>query len=173
MPVILSTNRLLTWAAGIFASYWALGFILESLLFSTIVSATLFVSGFMVSVRAVPDAVQIIKRDQLGAGELAVIGLALIATGAVVSGLGNALYAYHGRPEAWIGPMLAFGRGMIATGFFVLFLSPDTTNEGVKWPRWYWLFSGAVVIFVIAFIIGYTFRPASELGVPLTGAMSR
>lgn len=156
MPVILSTNRLLTWAVGLFAAYWAIGFVSDHLWYSVVVSACLFVGGVMVAARAVPDAIQIIRRDALGPGELAVIALALLSVGAVWSGAGNMIYAYNGRPQSWIGPLLAFGRAMMAVGFFMFFLSPDATRQGVKWPRWYVLIGAGLVIAVISFLIGYT-----------------
>lgn len=160
MPIQLSANRLLSWALGLFAAYWSCGFLSDSLWYSVVVSACLLVGGIMVSARAVPDAVAIVRKDEIGPGELAVIALALLATGAVWSGAFNMAYAYYDRPESWIGPLSSFGRSMMALGFFVFFLSPDATRQGVKWPRWYILLAASVVIAVVSFMIGYTVRDA-------------
>lgn len=165
MPVILTTNRLLSWLAGFFCAYWAAGFIAEPLLFSAVISACVFVGGIMVAVRAVPDAFHIVRRDQLGPGELAVIAVALLSTGAVWSGAGNVLYAYNDRPPEWIGPLFSFGRAAMAMGFFVLFLSPETTRQGIKWPRWYILLTASILILVIGILIGIAVRPGGELTV--------
>lgn len=156
MPVILSTNRLLTWAVGLFAAYWAAGFVSDPLWFSVVVSACFFVGGLVVSVRAVPDAIGIIKRDALGPGELAVIAIALLSLGAVWTGAFNMFYYHYGRPVSWIGPISSFGRAMIGTGFFILFLSPDATRQGIRWPRWYMLLAAGMIIAVVSFLIGYT-----------------
>ncbi|CAM5659346.1 hypothetical protein MAUB1S_11484 [Mycolicibacterium aubagnense] len=160
MPVQLSTYRLLSWLIGLLATYWAVGVLVDSLWYSVVVSACLLVGGAMVAARAVPDAVSIIRRDDIGPGELAVIALALLSVGAVWSGAFNMIYAYHGRPMSWIGATSSFGRAMIAVGFFMFFLSPEATRQGVKWPRWYILLAAAIFIAAVAFIIGYTIRDA-------------
>lgn len=157
MAIQLSTHRILSWGAGLFAAYWAFGFISDPLWYSVVVSACLFVGGIMVSARAVPDALAIARKDQVGPGELAVIALALIATGAVWSGAFAIAYAHYERPQEWIGPVSAFGRAMIAFGFFVLFLSPEATRQGIRWPRWYILLTAGIIIAVVAFLMGYTF----------------
>lgn len=156
MPIVLSANRLLAWSVGIIAAYWAIGFLVDGLWYSVVVSACLFVSGIMVAARAVPDAVRIIRDDQVGPGELAVIGLALLSTGAVWSGAANMIYAAYGRQHDWIGPTLSFGRAMMAFGFFIFFLSPETTRQGVKWPRWYILLSAVLIVGVVSFVAGVT-----------------
>lgn len=156
MPIQLSTNRLLSWILGIFTAYWVFGLLADPVWYSVVVSACLLVSGVMCAARAIPEAVVLIRRDQIGAGELAVLALALISSGAVWTGSFNILYSMYDRPESWIGPMSAFGRAMIASGFVVLFLSPEATRQGVRWPRWYIMLSAAVVIAVVAFLIGYT-----------------
>jgi hypothetical protein len=141
---------------GLFIAYWAFGFLTEPLWFSVWISACLLVGGIVLATRTVPEAVSIIKRDDLGPGELSVIGLALIATGAVYSGIFNMAFSWFERPVSWIGPFSSFGRAMIVAGFFTLFLSPDATNQGIKWPRWYLLLFAGVVIAAVAFMIGYT-----------------
>lgn len=160
MAIQLSTHRMVSWALGLFAAYWSFGFLSDPLWYSVVVSACLFVGGIMVSARAIPDALTVIKKDQVGPGELAVIALALIATGAVWSGAFAIAYAHYGRPVTWVGPISAFGRAMIALGFFVLFLSPEATRQGIKWPRWYILLTAGIIIAVIAFLMGYTFGDA-------------
>lgn len=159
MPVSpLDTNRLLSWALGLFTAYFATGFLVDPLWYSVVISAFLLVGGVFVAARSVPEAVDLIRKDKVGSGELAVIALALISTGAVWSGAFNMIYAWYGRPEQWIGTISSFGRAMIAVGFYVLFLSPDATHQGVRWPRWYILLAAAAVIAVVSFLIGYTLR---------------
>lgn len=156
MALQLSANRLLSWAMGITAAYWSIGFLANPLWYSVVISACLFVGGVMVFARVVPEAISIVRKDEIGSGELSVIALALISTGAVWSGGFNILYAHCGRPEEWIGPISSAGRAMIAVGFFVLFLSPDTTRGRIAWPRWYVLLSFGIMIATVAFILGYT-----------------
>jgi hypothetical protein len=163
MQVILSTNRLLVWGAALFAIYFAVGALVDGVWYSVVVSACLFVSGIMVAARAVPDAVQIVKNDQVGPGELAVIGLALLSVGAVWSGGGNMVYAAYGRPDGWIGSTLSLGRAMMALGFFTFFLSPEATSQGVRWPRWYVLLSAAIIVACVSFLAGLMFSSDHEL----------
>jgi len=156
MPTVLSSNRLLSWALFLFSAYWLFGFLSDHMWYSVVVSSCLFVGGIFVSARAIPEALGIIKKDEIGPGNLAVIALALMSAGAVWTGAFNILYSYWGRPLHWIGPISSFGRAMIAAGFFTVFLSPEATRDGVRWPRWYILLAAGAVIAVVSFLIGYT-----------------
>lgn len=158
MPFQLSTNRLLSWGMGLFCLYWVTGYTFESLWYSVLISACLLVGSIMVAGRAVPDAISIVKQDQIGPGELAVIALALLSIGGIWSGVFNITYSYYGRPHEWIGPVSSFGRAMIAVALFVLFLSPDATRQGIKWPHWYILLGAAVFIATLAFLLGYMIK---------------
>jgi len=162
MPVHLSSHRLLSWVLGLTAAYWMIGLLSDHLWYSVVISACLFVGGVFVAARAVPDAVSIVKNDEIGPGELAVIALALMSAGAVWAGAFNVVYAYYGRPLSWIGPLSSFGRAMTAAGFFTVFLSPEATRQGVVWPRWYILLAAAAVIAVVSFLIGYTVSGGDE-----------
>lgn len=157
MPVKpLDTNRLLSWALGLFVAYFAIGMLTDPLWYSVVISAFLLVGGVFVAARSVPEAIDLVRKDEVGPGELAVIALALISTGAVWSGAFNMVYTWYGRPESWIGPISSFGRALVAAGFIVLFLSPDATKQGIRWPRWYVLLAAACVIAVVSFLIGFT-----------------
>lgn len=157
MQAHLTTHRLLSWALSLFVAYFAVGFLVDPLWYSVVISAFLLVGGVFVAARSVPEAIDLIRKDEVGPGELAVIALALISTGAVWSGAFNMIYAWYDRPEHWIGSVSSFGRAMIAVGFYVLFLSPDATDQGIRWPKWYLLLAAAIVIAVVSFLIGFTF----------------
>jgi hypothetical protein len=152
--IALRSNQLLMWSVGLFVGYWAFGLLMPGVWFSAFISACLLVGGAILAATALPDAVAIIRRGEIGPGELAVIAIAVLATGSIYSGTFSIAWALSGNPIEWIGPVSAFGRAMMAGGFVLLFLSPDATRKGIRPPRWYVVLIGALLIALIAFLLG-------------------
>ncbi|HEV7415887.1 MAG TPA: hypothetical protein VGN98_07005, partial [Tianweitania sediminis] len=114
--IALRSNQLLMWSVGIFVGYWAFGLLMPGVWFSAFISACLLVGGAVLAATSVPDAIAIIRRGDIGPGELAVIAIAVLSSGSIYSGTFSIAWALAGNPINWIGPFSAFGRAMMACG---------------------------------------------------------
>ncbi len=162
----MRAHRLFTFGAGLFCAYWGIGYLADPYWFSSVASGYLLIMSVLVGWRVVPEAIDIVRRDEIAPGEMAVIALALIAMGGVYTGLFNVLFyivqAYWGRPESWIGAPSSFGRALIGVGFLLFALAPDIHQNKVDLPRWYWLFGVALLGAGISFMTGYYMNSAPE-----------
>lgn len=169
-------NSLTVWVVSLLLIYWTSGFVVDyfngGLWWSAFISACLLVSGGLLASTVLPDAIRVVRKGRVGPGETAVIGIALISGGLMYSGLFSLLWTTYGqRSEAWIGPVSSFGRACGALGMVLLFLAPEATRRGIRPPRWWVMLIGIILVALIGFLFGLTFK--TEF--PMTGAfdMSR
>lgn len=153
----LKSNPLLLWFVALNATYWSFGWFPDGIWLSAFISGFLVIAGSMLGSTAVPDAYAIIKRGELGAGELAILSIASIALGLTYSGVFGLAWSFAGRPDSWIGPISSYGRAMTGVGMFLMFLSPEATRTGIKPPRWWVVLLVIVLVALVAFLFGVNF----------------
>lgn len=154
----VKTNPLLMWSIGVIVGYWAFGLLLPGPWLSAVVSACLLVIGATVMGTSVQAAAKVIREGEVGPGELAVIGVFVLASGSFYSGGFGVLWSLANNPPSWTGTVYSsFGRAMMVVGFSLVFLSPDATREGIRAPRWYVLAIAIVTVAAIAFFLGAQF----------------
>jgi hypothetical protein len=154
----LKTNRLLLWLIGLHAAFFALGWFPDGIWLSAFCSGFLVISGSMLASTALPDAYTIVRRGEIGAGELAVLSIAGMAFGLTYSGVFGLAWSFAGRPDSWIGPISSYGRAMTGVCMFLMFLSPEATRKGIKPPRLWVVLLAVILVALVAFLFGVNFR---------------
>lgn len=166
----LNRNHLMTWVIGLHLIYWSIGFAVYyaggGVWWSAFISACLLVTGGLLASTVLPDAIKVIRKGVVGAGETAVIGISLISGGLMWSGLFSLIWTSYGRPDEWVGPISSFGRACGAVGMILLFLAPEATRRGIRPPKWWVVVIGIALVALIGFLFGITFK--NEF--PMTGA---
>lgn len=155
------TNKILIGFVALNAIYFSFGFFPDGVWLTGFVSACLVVAGSMLAAASLPDAIDIVKKGEIGPGELAVLAISTIALGLTYSGVFSVAWNFAGRPEAWIGPASSYGRAMASVGLFLLFLSPGATRAGIRPPRWWTIVLGILMIALLAFLFGISWGDQS------------
>lgn len=107
-----------------------------------------------------PDSYYIVfhgDRSRMEPGaHLAVYGTACLAFGSIWIGCYTLLYYWYDQPETWRGSAwgLSFGRMWIAAGFWLLWLSPSISKQGIKTPSILWSAAALVIALLAAYHIG-------------------
>lgn len=161
--ISLKSNQLLLWFVGLNAAYWTFGWFPDGIWLSAFFSGFLVVSGSMLASTSVPEAFAIMKKGEIGAGELAVVSIAGISFGLTYTGIFGLLFYYAGRPDAWIGPFSSYGRAWVDACMFLLFLSPEATRQGIKRPQWWVVVLAVILIALMAFLFGLNFQADRSL----------
>lgn len=154
----IKTNPLMVWTMLLLAAYWSAAALLPGSWVNSFTSAALLVAGGIVVTTSLPESYQIIKRGTIGPGQLAVIGISVLAIGSIYSGAFGVLWAWAGYPKGWVGTAVsAFGKMLHVIGFALVYLSPDATAQGIKRPPLLVLGLGVLVIAAMSFILGTLF----------------
>ena len=151
----------------VLCSYWIAGLVAPGPWFGALLAAVLLVSSTVLLIQWTPDFVAVVKEGRLGDDRFSLMGLYLIALGAAYSGAFVIAWAFAGNPSAWLNtPFSGFGRATMISGFWLLIVSPNTTPERIRLPRWWVICIAAMAIAVLAFALGVQFgdNPTREVG---------
>jgi len=160
---MLRNNRLLWGLTAFVAGYWILGiFFVPGTQITALASLALLFGGLMTLSQYAPVAYRIVfeklRNDQIPEGygaHIAVLSTTLLAAGAVWSGFATAAWVHSGQPQAWLdGPMMGFGRYLMAGGFFGAHVSPLMTRDGVSVTRAWVMWAAAFAILVFGIFVG-------------------
>lgn len=158
----LFDNGLLVWSIAFIVAYWTIGSFVPGVYVSGAMSLLMLSAGAITLARYGPPAWKVVvhrERNTLADGaHLAAYGVALIAAGSVYTGLFSLAWLSQGTPESWTSTVYSsFGRGLMASGYFMLWLSPDISKNGFKLPSRWWLFVLIASVTVVVFLLGYLF----------------
>lgn len=152
----MTSNRLLVGAVAFVLGY--IGFALTpfwSGYVNAVISGILLVMGLLVIASWGRDAYQVIRSGVVEGPQLALLGVTIVAAGSVYSGAFGLAWAMAQEPTSWLGtPFSAFGRYTMSIGFGLLFLSPETSDDRIRAPRWWYLVGLMILVAVIAFTLG-------------------
>lgn len=86
---------------------------------------------------------------------LAIIGVTLLAMGAIYTGCFGLLWIYNGAPTSWSNTAYsALGRHLMGIGFCGLLISPDITKKGLNLPARLWIVAIVILALMMTFIFG-------------------
>lgn len=161
MPNILR-NRLLVSIVLTVLAYLAIASITPEPYVSSAMSLLFFMGGSFMFLRYVETAYRIVVtglRSEAETGShFAILGATLLSGGAMYSGLFGLIWVYFGQPSGWTATAVSsFGRGMMAAGFWLMFISPDAVDADSRFPMNFWRSVMVVFAIVIAFVAGTHF----------------
>jgi hypothetical protein len=153
-------NRLLLNGLLLFAFYWLVAPLVPKPYVSSAMSLLSLSAGTLMFSRYAEQTWQILwHRERSEAGShYAILGASLVSLGVVYSGIYSLLWIYFGQPDDWTASATSsFGRGLVAVGFFLMAISPDTDNVGAGYPIGFWRSLGVLLAIILAFIAGTHF----------------
>lgn len=155
---IFKTNPLVVWAACLVVTYWLFAAILPGWWINSFVSSALTIAAITIFSTAVGEATRIMRQGVIGPGQLAVLGITVIALGSFYSGVFGILWAVNGYPKAWVGTAISsYGKALNVFGYGLLYVSPGASVKGIKRPN-LWVIIGAVFLVAgMAFYMGTQF----------------
>jgi hypothetical protein len=169
MVARLKGNHLLVWTLLANVVYWLVGISTPNPYISSASSLALLVTSAGMFLRYAPHAFDVVVnglRDQSEGGQgshLALYGATLIAAGSCYVGLFGFLWIMADQPETWLGtPMSGYGRAVMAAGFTLMALSPDTTPAGVKMPNFFLILLLIIAVAVGSFFAGRKAAPPEQ-----------
>lgn len=159
---MMQRNMLLLWSLVLAGLYWIAGIFAGGPYMTGAVSIGLLVFSGLTLTRYGPEAwaVLIHQRRNASAPEgdgshLAAYGVALLAAGSVYVGTFGLAWIWAGQPPAWLStPVSGFGRFMQASGFALLFLSPDFSRRGLRLPTGWWVAAVCAALLAVGIVIG-------------------
>lgn len=155
----MTENKLLTSAVLLVAAYWLSGLIVPGPYISSAMSGALLVFGTLAFMRYGREAYDVLfngLRSERGDGShIAVLGMALIAGGSVYVGGFGLLWVVFDSPDGWLGTAVSsFGRAMIATGFALMYLSPDIGQPQGRTPPYLWFLIVLTAVALLSYTVG-------------------
>lgn len=157
----LTNNQLLLGTLVAVSLYFVAGLIVPNPYVSSATSLMLLICGGLVLYRYIPITYDIVVhgRKSTEPGEershLAVYGTALLAAGSCYVGLFGLLWIYFDQPGHWLGTAYSgFGRAMMACGFWLMYVSPDTAKAERGIPQKLWFVVIMAFALIMAFLLG-------------------
>lgn len=143
--VKIKGNWLLIASVVAVALYWSVAAFVPGAFMSAIGSLALLAFGGVSFVLYSETAFRVVVMgDRSGEDDgshLAVYGTWLLGAGAVWSGLFVLAWLWYGQPASWTGTASSsFGRHVMAIGFLLMFMAPQTSQHGIIIKRSAWLF---------------------------------
>jgi hypothetical protein len=157
---VRTEDRGLLWIGLVIAgTYLAASCVLPGVYIVNLSSISIAAFGALTLWKYISDAYAIVvhgDRSRASPGaHLAVLGTALMAFGAVYIGAYSLLFYWLGQPENWRGTAWGgIGRMCIAGGFWLMYLSPDVSRQGVKLPAVIWTSAAIAIALIAAYHIG-------------------
>lgn len=169
MVARLKGNHLLVWTLVANIVYWLVGVSTPNPYISSASSLALLVTSAGMFLRYAPHAFAVVVnglRDTSEGGQgshLALYGATLIAAGSCYVGLFGFLWVMADQPNTWLGtPMSGYGRAVMAAGFTLMALSPDTTPSGVKMPNFFLILLLMIAVAIGSFLAGRKAAPPEQ-----------
>ncbi|MBB4000990.1 hypothetical protein [Aurantimonas endophytica] len=148
-------NRIIAGMLLSLALYWGTGLLAAGPWFGAMLAAVLFVSSTVLMIQLTPDFIAVAKEGKIGDDRLSLMGLYLIAFGGCYSGVFTMTWASFGNPSEWLNtPFSGFGRATITAGFWLLIVSPNSTPDRVRLPKWWVLVLAIIAMVAMAFALG-------------------
>jgi len=162
----IAKNQLLLSTLVTLVTYCVAGVLLPLPYLSSTTSLLLLLCGGFVLYRYVPFAWTILLRkdnaddpSELG-GHYAVYGTTLLALGSCYVGIFGLLWVWFEQPADWLGtPLSGFGRAVMASGFFLMFVSPDVAIKKRPVLNPIWTILLVALALLAAFALGSQLRP--------------
>lgn len=155
----LWSNRIVRGLGLFLIAYWSIGLTVPGAWWSASLAGMLLVTSAIMLVSYAPAAYEVVKSGEIGDDRLSLLGLFLLAAGAVYNGIFGLLWTIAGSPMDWLQTATStFSRGLFIAGFVLLTLSPGVTKEGIRFPAWGRMFLAFLAVAVIAFLFGFNFQ---------------
>lgn len=166
--VKLKGNWLLWSSAVALSLYWLAASVLPGAFLSAVGSLALLAFGGVSFVLYSETAFRVVvigDRSEADDGShLAVYGTWLLGAGAVWGGLFVLAWLWYGQPSEWTGTATSsFGRHLMALGFLMMFIAPQTSNQGIMVKRSAWFVIAVILALCAGVWIGSQFRPDSPM----------
>lgn len=156
----LFKNRLLLISLGLLAFYWTVAPMIDRPYVRNTMSLLSLLAGVLMLNRYAYAAYCVLvlqDRNDKGA-HYAILGASTASIGIIWSGIFSILWVYFGQPKEWTATATSsFGSGLIAIGFWLMTISPDTPRIGFGYPIGFGRVVLAVFALVLAFIAGTNF----------------
>lgn len=156
----LFKNRLLLISLVLIAAYWTIAPLIERPAVRNTMSLLSLISGGLMFHRYAYMAYCVLilqDRNDKGA-HYAVLGAAISSVGVIWAGLFSILWIYFKQPPEWTATATSsFGSGLIAVGFWLMTISPDSPKIGFGYPIGFARIVLAVFALVLAFVAGTHF----------------
>lgn len=143
----MQSKHLLRGTLAAVAVYWVAGWVIPDPYLSSTASFALLAFGIAVFARYVPAAWDVLFNnrrlytDGRKGSHLAVLGVTMLAAGAIYIGVFGLLWVLADQPDHWLGTSASgFGRALAAGGFWLMYASPDVVNRDMRIPSLAWLF---------------------------------
>lgn len=158
------SNHLLSVSIFMIIAYWVLAGIIPAPNASRAASLMVTISAAAMFGRYAPAAYKILferlRSDDVGGenSHLAVYGATLVAGGSVLWGVYRLVFSWMGSPVEWLGNSFSgFGPAVVACGFILLFISPDSIGPGIMIRTRFWQMTALILALLASFLIGQKF----------------
>lgn len=155
------SNHLLFVSVLLVIAYWLAATLTPNPYISRAASLMVTISAAAMLARYAPVAYKILfdrlRSDDAGGenSHLAVYGATLIAGGSVWWGVYRLVFSWMGSPVEWLGNSFSgFGPAVVACGFILLFISPDSIGPGIMVRTRFWQMTALILALLAAFLLG-------------------
>lgn len=159
--VRIAANKIIIGAVLLVLGYW-LGMPQFTGYSNAIVSSFLILAGIFVLGSWGPDALQAIWSGVIKGPQIALISVATVALGSVISGTFSFTWWWYGEPMSWLNtPTSGFGRYVMGIGFVLQYLSEDFQISRYRQPKLWFVIVAIALSVSLGILIGYTWGDSS------------
>lgn len=163
MARIVDNRLLLNSLLGVLL-YWLFGMLTPDPYTASVAALVLILASGLLAYRYSRAVYAVVIRGDRGDKEdrgshLAVYGAWLIAVGAFYTGVFTLIWLFANQPTSWTGTAVSsFGRALMASGFVLMYLTPDAMRGPIRAPNALLLLIMFLVAVAGAFVAGANFN---------------